>query len=111
MSFWNGILGGEIGAEALSLVKEFVEKHGGVEGGVAELEQTASGQQVKSWVGTGENLPVSADQIREALGSQKVKDLAAAVGISSDKVSDLLAQYLPVAIDKATPDGKLPTQQ
>lgn len=78
MSFWNGILSGVIGAEALSLVKEYVEKHGGVEGVVAELEQTALGQQVKSWVGAGENLPVSADQIREAPGARKLKYLAAA---------------------------------
>lgn len=111
MSFLKGILGGVVGAEALSLLKDYVEKHGGIEGVVAELEQTSVGQQVKSWVGTGENLPVSADQIRDALGSQKMKDLAASVGIPPEKVSDLLAQYLPVAVDKATPEGKLPSQQ
>lgn len=111
MSFLQGILGGVVGAEALSLLKDYVEKHGGIEGVVSQLEQTSVGQQVKSWVGTGENLPVSADQIRDALGSQKVKDLAASVGIPPEKVSELLAQYLPVAVDKATPEGKLPSQQ
>lgn len=111
MSFLQGILGGVIGAEALSLLKDYVERHGGIEGVVGELERTSLGQHVKSWVGTGENLPVSADQIRDALGSQKVKDLAASVGIPPEKVSELLAQYLPVAVDKATPEGKIPAQQ
>ena len=108
MGLLDGILGGVIGAEALSLVKGYIEKHGGVEGVVAEFEKTGLGQQAKSWVSTGPNLPVSADQIRQALGSDRVKELAAKFGVPIDKVSELLAQYLPTAIDKSTPDGKLP---
>jgi len=104
----DGILGGVIGAEALSLVKGYIEKNGGIEGVVAQMEQTGFGQQVKSWVGTGPNLPISAEQIQQALGSDRVKDLAAKFGVSTEKVSELLAQYLPTAVDKATPDGKLP---
>lgn len=111
MGFLQGVLGGVVGVEALSLLKGYVEQHGGIEGVVAELEQTSVGQQVKSWVGTGENLPISADHIRDALGSQKVQDLAASVGIPPEKFSELLAQYLPVAVDKATPEGKLPTRE
>jgi uncharacterized protein YidB (DUF937 family) len=63
MGFLDGILGGVVGAEALSLVKGYLEKHGGIQGVVAELEKTAIGQQVKSWVSTGPNLPISAEQI------------------------------------------------
>lgn len=109
MGLLDGILGGVIGAEALSLVKDYFEKHGGVQGVVAEFEKTGFGQQAKSWVSTAPNLPISAEQIQQALGSEKVKGLAAKFGIPVDKVSDLLAQYLPTAIDKATPEGKLPT--
>lgn len=108
MGFWNGILGGVVGAEALSLVKGYVEKHGGLEGVIAEFEKTGLGQQAKSWVGTGPNLPVTAEQIKQALGSDKVKELAAQTGIPLDKAADLLAKYLPTAVDKATPEGKLP---
>src|ERR1700730_10103453 len=108
MGFLDGILGGVIGAEALSLVKGYIEKHGGVEGVVAELEKTGLGQQARSWVSTGPNLPINAEQIKQALGSGQVKDLAAKVGVPVDKVADLLAKYLPTAIDNATPDGKLP---
>jgi uncharacterized protein YidB (DUF937 family) len=108
MGFLDGILGGVIGAEALSPVKGYIEKHGGVEDAVAELEKTGLGQQARSWVSTGPNLPITAEQIKQALGSGQVKGLAAKVGVPVDKVADLLAKYLPTAIDKATPGGKLP---
>jgi uncharacterized protein YidB (DUF937 family) len=109
MGFLDGVLGGVVGAEALSLVKGYFEKHGGIEGVVAELEKTSLGQHAKSWVGNGPNLPVTADQIQQALGSQTVKDLGAKFGIPVDKVTEMLAKYLPTAVDKATPDGKLPS--
>jgi uncharacterized protein YidB (DUF937 family) len=107
----NGILGGVIGAEALSLVKGYIDKHGGIEGVIAEFEKTGLGQKAKSWISTGPNLPITSEQIQQALGSEKVKELAAKFGIPVDKVADLLAQYLPTAIDKATPEGKLPPTQ
>jgi len=111
MGLLDGILGGVIGAEALSLVKDYIEKHGGIQGVVAEFEKTGLGQQAKSWISTGPNLPITSEQIQQALGSEKVKELAAKFGIPVDKVADLLAQYLPTAIDKATPEGKLPPTQ
>jgi uncharacterized protein YidB (DUF937 family) len=108
MGLLDGILGGVIGAEALSLVKGYVEKHGGIEGVVAEFEKTGYGQQVKSWVGTGGNLPISAEDIKKVLGSEKIKELAAATGLPVDKAAEYLAQHLPTAVDKSTPDGTLP---
>jgi len=108
MGLLDGILGGVIGAEALSLVKGYVDKHGGLDGVIAELEKTGYGAQVKSWVGTGGNLPISAEDIRKALGSEKIKELAASTGIPVDKAAEYLAQHLPTAIDKSTPDGVLP---
>lgn len=105
----DGILGGVIGAEALSLVKDYIEKRGGIQGVVAEFEKTGFGQQAKSWVSTGPNLPINAEQIQQALGSEKVREMAAKFGIPIDKVAELLAKHLPTAIDKATPEGRLPT--
>jgi uncharacterized protein YidB (DUF937 family) len=51
------------------------------------------------------NLPINAEQIQQALGSEKVKEMAAKFDIPVDKVADLLAKHLPTAIDKATPEG------
>jgi uncharacterized protein YidB (DUF937 family) len=111
MGLLDGILGGVIGAEALSLVKGYIDKHGGVAGVVAELEKTGIGQQVKSWVATGPNLPISGDQLKQALGGDKLKELAGSFSIPVDKVTEFLAEHLPTAIDKATPDGKLPPKE
>jgi uncharacterized protein YidB (DUF937 family) len=108
MGFLDGVLGGVVGAEALNLLKGYLEKHGGVEGVVADLEKTEIGGQVKSWVGTGANLPVTADQIKSALGSEKIKQLAASTGLPLDQVAKYLAEHLPTAIDKSTPGGQLP---
>lgn len=108
MGILDGVLGGVIGAEALSLVKGYIEKNGGIEGVVAQFEQTGFGQQVKSWVGAGQNLPITTEQIQQALGSDRVKELAAKYGLPIDKVVQLLAQNLPTAVDKATPEGRLP---
>jgi uncharacterized protein YidB (DUF937 family) len=60
-------------------------------------------------VSTGPNLPINAEQIQQALGSERVREMAAKFGIPVDKVADLLAKHLPPAIDRATPEGKLPT--
>jgi uncharacterized protein YidB (DUF937 family) len=108
MGLLDGILGGVIGAEALSLVKGYVEKHGGIEGVKAEFEKTGYGAQIKSWIGDGSNLPINAEDIKKALGSEKLKELAASTGIPVDKAAEYLAQHLPTAIDKSTPGGVLP---
>ena len=61
-----------------------------------------------SWVGTGQNLPISAEQIQHVLGSEQVKELAAKAGISPEAASSHLAQLLPMLVDKLTPNGQVP---
>lgn len=109
MSLLDGILGGVVGAGASALVKKYIDDHGGIGGVVAQFEASGLGQQAKSWVGTGENLPVSASQIQQALGSGKVAALASQFGLPADQISDFLAQHLPAAVDAATPSGQLPS--
>ena len=95
----------------MSLIKAYLDKPDSIQGAVAEFEKAGLGEKVKSWVSTGPNLPIAAKEIQKALGSEKVKALAAQVGIPADKVADMLTKHLPVAIDKATPAGNLPQQQ
>ncbi len=109
MGIFDGILGGVIGAGATTLLNSYIEKQGGLQNVVAQFEKTGFGDTVKSWISHGQNLPITADQIQLALGSGVVKDLAAKMGLPTDKIAELLAQHLPQAIDKVTPDGKLPS--
>jgi uncharacterized protein YidB (DUF937 family) len=104
------ILGAAIGTAGVTVVKDFLEKHGGLSGVVAEFEKTGFGQQVKSWVSTEPNVPISGKQVEEAVGPERLKEVAEKSGVPYDKVLELLAQHLPTVVDKATPEGKLPSQ-
>jgi uncharacterized protein YidB (DUF937 family) len=81
---------------------------GGLSAIVAKLEQAGLGDQVKSWIGNGQNLPITAEQLQQVLGSDTVKALAARFNIPIDQLAQILAQQLPVAVDHASPNGKLP---
>jgi uncharacterized protein YidB (DUF937 family) len=111
MSWLKAIVGGAIGAEALSLIKEYVDKEGGLDSVVKKFQQGGYKQQIDSWISTGQNQAISAIEVGQAIGIEKVKKLADAAGIDVSKARDLLAEYLPVAIDKATPEGKLPAPE
>jgi|SRR6266436_9607671 len=81
---------------------------GGLSGLVQQFHDKGLGGLVTSWVSTGQNLPISADQIQHVLGSDQVKELAAKAGISPDAAGSHLAQLLPMLIDHLTPGGQIP---
>jgi uncharacterized protein YidB (DUF937 family) len=81
---------------------------GGLSAIVAKLEQAGLGDQVKSWIGNGQNLPITAEQLQQVLGSETAKTLAARFNIPIDQLAQILAQQLPVAVDHASPNGTLP---
>jgi uncharacterized protein YidB (DUF937 family) len=81
---------------------------GGLSAIVAKLQQGGLGDQVKSWIGTGQNLPITAEQLQAALGSDTARQLAARFNIPIDQLSKVLAQTLPAAVDHASPNGTLP---
>ena len=102
---------GQLGAAVLPAVLGEVMgtgSQGGLNAIVAKLEQAGFGDQVKSWIGTGQNLPITADQLRQVLGSDVVRQMAAKYNIPVDQLSEILAHQLPQAVDHASPDGKLP---
>lgn len=82
--------------------------HGGLTGLIEKLSQGGLADQVASWVSTGKNLPISAEQIQEVLGSSFVQGLAEKVGIDVNDVAGSLSKLLPQVIDKLTPDGEVP---
>jgi uncharacterized protein YidB (DUF937 family) len=111
MSWLKAIAGGVIGAEALNLVKGYIEANGGIEGTINHIRSGGFSKKVDSWVSTGKNEAISAIEAGQIIGADKLKSLATKAGIDYDKARDLLAEYLPVAIDKATPDGKVPAPE
>ncbi|XAQ43174.1 YidB family protein [Ralstonia solanacearum] len=73
------------------------------------LEQAGLGEQVRSWIGNGQNLPVSGEQITQALGgSGALSQLASTFGLTENEVASQLAEILPDAVNHLTPQGTLP---
>ncbi len=101
-----GKLGGEKGAMAQAAL-DLINQNGGVEGVLQKFKDSGLTEQAASWVGKGENLSVSAEQITQVLGSGTISDIAAKLGLSSSGVSAKIAEYLPQVIDKMTPDGEV----
>lgn len=81
---------------------------GGISGLVDTFKEKGLGDVISSWVGTGQNLPISVDQIKQALGSDQIQQIASKLGVSSEDASNGLAQFLPQVIDKLTPNGSVP---
>jgi uncharacterized protein YidB (DUF937 family) len=81
---------------------------GGLGGLLGQLTKGGLGDHVNSWVGTGQNMPVSADQITNAMGSDTIGQLAQQLGLGHGDVAGHLSQMLPHLVDKMTPGGQLP---
>jgi uncharacterized protein YidB (DUF937 family) len=81
---------------------------GGMSGLMDKFNQAGMGDLLQSWIGTGSNLPISADQISSVLGSGTLGNIASQLGIDPAQASGQLSQMLPGLIDKLTPQGTVP---
>ena len=106
----SSMLGGGPNPLASQVLQMINNQPGGLQGLIQSFHDKGMGGIVSSWVSTGQNLPISADQITHVLGSDQVKQLAAQAGISTDAASSTLAKFLPMLINHATPDGQVPQQ-
>ena len=104
------VLGGSSNPVASGLLQMIQNQPGGLQGLMQSFHEKGLGGLAASWVGTGQNLPVSADQIHQVLGSDQLKALAAKAGISPDMAGSAIAQLLPGIVDKLTPSGQVPEQ-
>lgn len=98
--------GGGIQAQMMSVLKQ--NGIDGMSGLMQQFEQSGMGAHVASWVGDGQNLPISAEQVQAALGSPVIASIAQRFGVDPAMAANLLAQHLPDAVDQATPDGTVP---
>ena len=105
----GGSGGGQSGMLGAAL--EMLNNHpGGIAGLAQAFQQNGLGGIAQSWIGNGENSPVSADQIQNVLGSDMLKSFAEKAGISPDMASGSLAEMLPGLVDKLTHNGQAPAE-
>lgn len=109
----GAVAGGQSGggqADMLQLVMQLINnpQTGGLGGLVQAFQQGGLGDIVNSWVSTGQNLPISAEQIQSVLGGDRLGGLASQLGMSPEQASGGLADLLPQLVDKLTPNGQIP---
>jgi uncharacterized protein YidB (DUF937 family) len=81
-----------------------------MQGVLSKLSNNGLGQQVQSWVGKGQNQPISSGDVQRAVDPATLEQTAQQQGMSPDELSDHVAQALPEMVDQATPDGKMPSK-
>ena len=82
---------------------------GGLGGLLEKLQQSGHGEVTKSWIGSGQNQPISPGSLGSALGPSIIKALSEKTGLSEQELTAQLSQLLPGLVDKLTPQGRLPT--
>lgn len=99
---------GEQHAGALSAVMEYVNSPqvGGVAGLQRMFQEKGLGGIVSSWVSSGQNLPISADQLQSVLHSDALNQAAAKFGVDPSQLTSMMSQLLPHVVDKMTPSGQ-----
>lgn len=123
MGLLDAILGGATGqgqgnqatAELIRLALQMLSGSSarggsGLDSLIRQFEQAGLGTQMNSWIGTGKNMPISPDQLMEALGRGPMEQMAASSGLGVDQVSSGLSDLLPQLIDRVTPQGHVPDQ-
>ncbi len=104
----SAVGGGGQNNDLMSTVMGLLGGQGGLNGLVSQFASKGLGDVIGSWVGTGKNLPISRDQLKGVLGDDTIKNLASKLGMDSNALLGQLSNLLPQAVDKLTPDGKVP---
>ena len=104
----GSVSGGGSNSLASGLLQMIQNQPGGLQGLVQSFHDKGMGGLVSSWISSGPNPPISADQVHQVLGSDQVKALAAKAGISPGVAGTTIAQILPGLVDQLTPNGSVP---
>ena len=95
-----------LASAALSMLSS--SQSGGISGLAQQFAANGLGHVISSWIGTGQNLPITPEQLQSVLGSGQLQAIAAKVGLSPEVVNAGLAQILPQIADHLTPNGQVP---
>jgi uncharacterized protein YidB (DUF937 family) len=85
-----------------------LQHEGGIDRVLTKLRANGLGAQADSWVGTGPNLPISAEQLQQVFGAPGLERVAAPLNMSAAEAGETMAQLLPELVNQFTPGGQLP---
>ena len=104
-------LGGQNGQEGgLASLQRMFTCNGGLQGMTSKLTSSGMGKQVQSWIGTGENQPVTGQQMQQAMDPNELHSMAQQAGMTDEEAGEQLAQAMPQMVNDATPQGQIPEQ-
>ena len=115
MGLLDGLLGSLMGGGTqqgqnplVQAALQLIQQNGGLPGIISKFQNGGMAAQAGSWVSTGENIPITGNQLQEILGTGSIGQIAQQLGLSHGDASSGLAQMLPQIIDKLTPTGQVP---
>ncbi len=91
-----------------SIINLIGVQSGGLNGLVRQFTNKGMGNLISSWIGTGQNLPISSSQLNDVLSFDTIKNLSSKLGIDENTLTGHLSDLLPKVVDNLTPDGKIP---
>jgi uncharacterized protein YidB (DUF937 family) len=120
MSDLGGMLGGMLGGgqggsgKLIASLLQMLQGGGGTQGGgglgglLDQFRSAGLADKADSWVSTGQNKSLTGDEVEQALGREKLDEVAQRAGVSTDEAKNGLAAQLPQVVDQLTPNGQLP---
>jgi uncharacterized protein YidB (DUF937 family) len=108
----QGMMGGQQNQDPLMQIIGALLSNSGGAGGLAGLvqqfQQAGFGEQAQSWVGRGQNMPISIDQLNQVFGADTMRQMSTRAGLDEQQFGGRMAEMLPQAVDQLTPDGEVP---
>lgn len=105
----GGALGGNTGgASNYGQLFEIVQNMGGMDAVMDQLRAGGLNDQIGSWIAQGANQAITPERVRAILGDGMIGQAAQSMGLSPERISEIIAQQLPAVIDMMTPDGNSP---
>jgi uncharacterized protein YidB (DUF937 family) len=102
------LLGERGGSPLMQIIGALLNNSGGIGGLIEQFQRAGMEQQMQSWIGTGQNLPISLDQLIQVFGADRLQQMAGQAGMPEEKFGGQLAQLLPQVVDQLTPQGRVP---
>jgi uncharacterized protein YidB (DUF937 family) len=104
----SGAAGESHSALATAALSLLANRSGGVAGLAQQFAAHGLGDVVSSWIGTGQNMPISGEQVQTVLGPEQIESVASQAGVTPETAKSGLAQILPLLVDRLTPNGQVP---
>lgn len=103
-----GHQGSQGGGQMIQMVLQMLQQNGGIEGVLRKMQQAGYGGHMQSWIGTGQNQPISPDALSKIFGQGQLGQIAQQLGMSHQEAAGGLAQALPEVVNQMTPQGEVP---